>query len=111
MAKTMWAVGPDDGEGWISVDAPCEADALRAYSREIHGEDSIPAHVLAQRVPKWDNLPRVSGWDWIKAGLSFSCHICGEMATITGDEDEDADLIDGEVHCGLCAKEVADGGE
>ncbi|WP_147127783.1 hypothetical protein [Shimia ponticola] len=103
MAGLMYyAVGPDDGEGWIAVNAQSEDDARRAYCNEwLAAGEPIPDFVLAARVPSWDGLGRPpNGAEWLEARLSYTCAMnCGGMASL----DDGGKVIDGEPICGECA--------
>ncbi|KAF0674464.1 hypothetical protein [Profundibacterium mesophilum] len=101
MTKKMWAVGEDDGEGWIAVSADTEAAAKRAYTDEWHGADvKVPGHIIAQRVEAWDALTGApEGKDWLTAGLSYLCEGgCGSMACLDGA----GKIIDGKPYCEDC---------
>ena len=99
----MWAVGDDDGEGWIAVKAESESKARRAYADEWVGADqAIPDRIIAVRVPSWDGLAgKPTGADWIRADLSYRCagH-CGEMAH----GPDGAKIINGQPYCSYCCE-------
>lgn len=97
MAKTMWAVGTDDGEDWKPIDAPSAEEAKARYSAE-YGQ---PIRYLdATRVEAWDGLVEVTKIDWITAGngLTYPCDGCGEMTN----RDFGAEVVNGEIICGHC---------
>lgn len=96
MKRTMWAVGPDHGEGWISVNAPTEDAAKDAYAAR---EDCETEWLIANRVEAWDVLDKITGPDWINNGLGWTCKTCDGMAFA----DDGAEVIDGEVFCEECA--------
>lgn len=100
----MYAVGEDDGEGWIAVSAESETEARRAYCDEWYGAaEPVPGHIIAQRVPSWDALGRVpNGADWLKAGLSYRCsRECGGMAFL----DDGGAILNGKPVCGYCLEQ------
>jgi len=100
MTKTMWAVGPEDDSGWEAIDAPTELDAKVAWMGYILGpNDKMPSHIIAQRVEAWDGLEKISGPDWLNAGLGYTCEQCDELAF----NDGGGGVIDGEVLCEDCA--------
>ena len=101
--RTMWAVGPDDGDGWYAINAPTEDAAIQAYADE---HDCNPDYIVASRVEGWDGLTKVTGPDWIQHGLGFSCTTCD---TVTFAE-EGGVVVNGSVYCDYCAplREVND---
>ena len=80
--KKWYAVGPDDGEGWEAVQAVSTTQAKAAWKAGNYDTD----YLIAQRVPDWDGLERITGPDWIAAGLSYTCASCGEYAGEDFDE-------------------------
>ena len=102
MAKTMWAVGPEDGAGWCAINAPTEAEAIAAWCK---GEDRDPDFICAVRVLAWDAMAKVTPRDWFQSaeGLSTSCEGCGEMAS----RSDGGDIIDGSILCACCVEDGA----
>lgn len=101
----MYAVGDDDGEGWIAVKADSELDARRAYCDEHLGVgDPIPDCIIAVRVPSWDGLAGApTGADWVTAGLSYRCSKhCGGMVFA----EDGGKIVDGVPVCGYCLDEI-----
>lgn len=105
MAKTMWAVGPDDGEGWHEVDAPTELAAREEYALSEYGDKNFILYVRAYRVEAWDQLGRdPNGADWVRVGLSYTCSgTCSGMAHGA----YDAKIINGNPYCGECAEDLS----
>ena len=100
----MWAVGPNDGEGWIAVRAPDEAAARLAFAEE-NDDGGISDSIVAVRAPSWDSLTATpTGADWLNAGLSYTCDRgCGCMACF----DDGGAIINGEPVCGYCIEHNA----
>lgn len=96
MGRTMWAVGPDHGEGWVAVNAPTEDAAKDAYAAE---NDCSTEWLIANRIEAWDALDNITGPDWINNGHGWSCKDCGGVAFA----DDGAEVIGGEVFCAECA--------
>lgn len=96
MTRTMWAVGPDDGEGWVSINAPTEDAAKQAYADE---KDFGTEWLIANRIEAWDALDKITGPDWINNGHGWTCETCRGMAFA----EDGAEVIDGKVFCEMCA--------
>ena len=101
--RTMWAVGPDDGEGWMAINARTEDEACTAWARadaNLPATEPIPDWIVALRQEGWDALPEVTGADWLRVGLGYSCAECQELAFL----EFGAQIIDGQPICGECVK-------
>mgnify|MGYP001345901695 CR=1 FL=1 len=98
MGRTMWAVGPDDGEGWVAINAPTEDAAIQAYATE---NDCTTDYVVANRVEGWDGLKKITGPDWLRNGHGFSCSACDEMAFA----EDGGVIVNEQVFCEGCAPE------
>ena len=100
-----FAVGNDDGEGWIAVNVQSEEIARRAYCDEwLAADEPVPDNIIAIRVPAWDGLGRApTGAEWVNAGLSYSCSEgCGGMVFL----EEGGKVVDGEPVCEYCLPET-----
>lgn len=96
IGRTMWAVGPDDGEGWVAINAPTEDAAIQAYAYE---HDCTIDYVCANRVEGWDALEKITGADWLRNGHGFSCSTCDDVAF----EEGGGVVVNEQVFCEYCA--------
>lgn len=96
--RIMWAVGPDDCEGWVAIDASNHVAAKKAYAKE---HDCGTDWLIANRIEAWDSLETITPADWVRNGHGYSCSQCAEMAFA----DDGAVIADGRVFCSSCAPE------
>lgn len=96
----MYAVGPEDGEGWEPIEAVSKRQAKSFYMVE-HGESNgcYSFNMLeARRVENWDGLQSIMPYDWLCAGLSHSCKRCHEQVT----PDDEIEIESGDVYHAEC---------
>ena len=100
MKNKMYAVGPEDDDGWEAVQATSDREAKKLF---LESNPQSRYGIMAMRIEEWEALDREpNGADWINAGFYYTCDYCNEPSSL--DDDLPAKIVDGDVVCGYCAR-------